>query len=209
MAATLGIVDRGINDARASNPHSIDKKEYIMNAKSNYGIKGQVTGFPAASRTYTRQAIRLAVVLLLAATAYAQYGGGGMPGATGTAGTGTYAPGTPGYGHGAAIGAGVGAAAVGVGAVYFLTHRASKVTGCVESSDDGLHLTDDKSKKTVTLVPGAADVKTGERLELKGKIKKGAGGDQSFLVKKVDKDLGQCRPQASGGPASALNPQAN
>jgi hypothetical protein len=128
---------------------------------------------------------------------------------TGTAGTaGTYAPGTPGYGHGAAIGIGVGAAAVGVGTVYFLTHRSRKVTGCVETTDDGLHLTDDKTKKTLWVVPGGANVKSGERVELKGKIKKNAAGDQSFLVKSVAKDFGQCRTQANAGPASALNSQA-
>jgi hypothetical protein len=79
-----------------------------------------------------------------------------------------------------------------VGAVYLMTHRTSKITGCVETADDGLHLTDDKTKRTLTLLPGAANIKPGERVELKGKIKKNAAGDQSFLVKTVAKDLGQC-----------------
>jgi hypothetical protein len=142
-------------------------------------------------RRLMRPGIRLAVILLLSATAYAQYGGGGMGGTTGTTGTaGTSS--TPSYGHGKAIGIGVGAAAAGVGAVYLMTHRASKITGCVETADDGLHLTDDKTKRTLTLLPGAANIKPGERVELKGKIKKNAAGDQSFLVKTVAKDLGQC-----------------
>jgi hypothetical protein len=152
----------------------------------------------------------MAVVLLVTATAYAQYGGGGTMGGTtgGSTSSGTYAPGTPGYGNGKAIGIGIGAAAVGAGAIYFMTHRASKVTGCVETADDGLHLTDDKSKRTLTIVPGAANVKSGERVELKGKIKKNSAGDQSFLVKTVARDFGQCRTQANAGPASALNSQA-
>lgn len=178
-----------------------------MNSKAIYGAPAQPGTATPKSRNLMRQAIRLAVVSLLAATAYAQYGPGG-----GVAGTpmssGTYAPGTPGYGHGAAIGAGVGAAVGGVAAVYFLTHRASKVTGCVETSDDGLHLTDDKTRKTLSLVPGSADVKSGERVELKGKIKKNSAGDQSFLVKTVAKDFGQCRTQASAGTVSAANSQA-
>ena len=143
----------------------------------------------------TRQVIRFAVILLLSATAYAQYGGGGgtvgTPGAPGTAGTSS----TPSYGHGKAIGIGVGAAAAGVVTIYLLTHRA-KVTGCVERADDGLHLTDDKTKKTLALVPGPADIKSGERVELKGKIRKNAAGDQSFLVKTVGKDFGECHSQA-------------
>jgi hypothetical protein len=139
-------------------------------------------------RRLMRMGIRLAVILLLSATAYAQYGGGGMGGTTGTAGTSS----TPSYGHGKAIGIGVGAAAVGVGAVYLMTHRASKITGCVETADDGLHLTDEKTRRTLALVPGTTDIKSGERVELKGKIKKNTAGDQSFLVKTVAKDLGQC-----------------
>jgi hypothetical protein len=146
------------------------------------------------------QVIRFGVILLLSATAYAQYGGGGMGGTTGTSGTaGTSS--TPSYGHGKAIGIGVGAAAAGVVTVYLLT-RSSKVTGCVQTADDGLRLTDDKTKKTLALVPGRADIKPGERVELKGKIKKNAAGDQSFLVKTVGKDFGECHTQAG---ASALS----
>jgi hypothetical protein len=152
------------------------------------------------------QAIRLAAILLLAASAYAQYGGGGTTGTMGTPGsTGTSS--TPSYGHGKAIGIGVGAAAAGVGAVYLMTHRGSKISGCVETADDGLHLTDDKTKRTLALVPGSADIKPGERVELKGKIKKNAAGDQSFLVKTVAKDLGDCHAQASGAAASPLGSQ--
>ena len=178
-----------------------------MNSDATYNFHGQGATLAGKSGRLTRQVIRLAVILLLAATAYAQYGGGG--GTVGTMGTpsssGTYAPGTPGYGHGKAIGIGVGAAAAGVGAVYLMTHRASKITGCVETADDGLHLTDDKTKRTLALVPGAADIKAGERVELKGKIKKNTAGDQSFLVKTVAKDFGECR--ASAGAASPVNSQ--
>lgn len=178
-----------------------------MNSKASYGISRRPARNAERSRTIARHALRMVVTLLLAASAYAQYGGGGGMGGTGGGSTapGTYAPGTPGYGKGKAIGIGVGAAAAGVGAIYFLTHRSSKVTGCVETADDGLRLTDDKSKRSLTIVPGAANVTAGERVELKGKIKKNSAGDQSFLVKSVAKDFGQCRTQANVGPASALN----
>ena len=176
-----------------------------MNSNATDRFQGQGATLTGNSRRLTRQVVRLAVVLLLAATAYAQYGGGGgTGGTTGTTGT-TGTSSTPSYGHGKAIGIGVGAAAAGVGAIYLMTHRASKVTGCVETADDGLHLTDDKTKRTLALVPGASDIKAGERVELKGKIKKDRGGDQSFLVKTVAKDFGECR--ASAGAASLVNPQ--
>src|SRR5437879_9553714 len=182
------------------------EKEFIMNLDASHGLREQEAMIAEGFRRFTRQAIRLAAILLLSTAAVAQYGGGGMGGATGSpASSGTYAPGTPGYGHGKAIGIGVGAAAAGVGAIYLMTHRASKVTGCTEMADDGLHLTDDKTKRTLALVPGAADIKAGERVELKGKIKKDRGGDQSFLVKTVAKDFGECR--ASAGAASLVNSQ--
>jgi hypothetical protein len=174
-----------------------------MNSNAAYRFQGHGATFVGKSRRLMGPVIRFAVILFLSATAYAQYGGGGgtvgTPGAPGTAGTSS----TPSYGHGKAIGIGVGAAAAGVGTIYLLTHRASKVTGCVETADDGLHLTDEKTKKTLALVPGPANIKSGERVELKGKIRKNAAGDQSFLVKTVGKDFGECHAQTG---ANALNP---
>jgi hypothetical protein len=178
------------------------KEEVVMNLDATYGFQGQKAIVTKTSRTLARLAIRLDVILLLAATAYAQYGGGGgtTGGTTGTSGT-TGASTTPGYGHGKAIGIGVGAAAAGVAAVYLMTHRPSKITGCVQMADDGLHLTDEKSKRTLALLPGPANINPGERVELKGKIRKDPAGDQSFLVKSVAKDFGACRAQASTGAA--------
>jgi hypothetical protein len=174
-----------------------------MNSRTIFGMTDRAATSARRSGSLTRQGLRLVVALFLAATAYAQiYGGGGTTG--GTTG-GSTSSGTPSYGHGKAIGIGIGAAAAGAGGIYFLTHRSSKITGCVETADDGLHLRDDRTKKTLTLVPGAANVTSGERVELKGKIKKNSAGDQRFLVKSVAKDFGQCRTQASNGPASALS----
>ena len=82
-------------------------------------------------------------------------------------------------------------------AIYFVTHRSSKVTGCVVKGDGGLFLTDDKSKRTFELVEGSADVTSGERVELKGKIRKSESGNPRFQVKSIAKELGECRAQAS------------
>jgi hypothetical protein len=176
-----------------------------MNSDMIYEFEGQRATIAERSRRLTGQVVRLAAIVLLSATAYAQYGGG-MGGTTGTTGT-TGTSSTPSYGHGKAIGIGVGAAAAGVGAVYLVTHRATTITGCAEMGDDGLRLTDDKTKRTLALLPGTTDVKPGERFELKGKIKKSAGGNQNFLVKKVAKDFGECHPQASTGAPSPAGAQ--
>ena len=132
-----------------------------------------------------RRAGQLAVIVLFALPAFAQYGGS-MPGSS-----------TPSYGHGAAIGIGVGAAAGGAAGIYFLTHRSSTVTGCVVKGDGGLLLTDDKSKRTFELLEGTSNINTGERLELKGKVRKAESGNARFEVKSVAKDLGECRTQAA------------
>ena len=166
---------------------------------------GQKPGSLQKSRSLVGKMVLFSATLVLSTTAYAQYGGGG--GTMGTPTTsGTYAPGSStSYGKGKAIGIGVGAAVAGAGAIYFITHRSSKVTGCVETANDGLHLTDDKTNRTLALVPGNSDIKPGERMELKGKIKKNTGGEQNFLVKSVAKDLGSCPARS----ASANSPAAD
>jgi len=179
-----------------------------MKFDATEGLQVQRASIAERSRRWTGQVVRLAGVLLLSTAAFAQYGGGGTVGGMGTpTSSGTYSPAGRSYGHGAAIGAGVGAAAIGAGAVYLITRRASKISGCVETSDDGLNLIDDRTKKTLMLVPGKADVKAGDRVELKGKFKKNATGDQRFLVKTVAKDFGECHTQATAGTGSALAPQ--
>jgi hypothetical protein len=176
-----------------------------MNSDATYGVRTQPDTLREIARSSTRQMIRLGAILLLSTVAFAQYGGGGGVGmGTGTTNSsGTYTPGRGGYGHGAAIGIGVGAAAAGAGAIYLMTHRANKVTGCIETANDGLHLTDDKTRRSLALIPGKADIKAGERVELKGKIKKNAAGEQNFLVKSVMKDFGECRTQANAGAAKS------
>ena len=180
-----------------------------MNSEARDTVRRRPARIEKGSRKWPAQLIGLAAALLFAGTAFAQYGGGGTGGTGGMGGTTgtTTTSGTPSYGHGKAIGIGVGAAAAGVGAVYLLTHRASTITGCTEMADDGLHLTDDKSKRTLAIIAGPNNVKAGERVELKGKVKKSSAGQQNFLVKKVAKDFGQCRTQGSSGAGGSLSSQ--
>ena len=108
-----------------------------MKFDANEGLQAQGASISERSRRWTGQVVRLAAVLLVSTAAFAQYGGGGTVGGIGMPTGGSKHRGRS-YGHGAAIGAGVGAAAVGAGAVYLMTHRSSKVSGCVETTDDGL-----------------------------------------------------------------------
>jgi hypothetical protein len=127
-------------------------------------------------------ALRVSVILFFSIPAFAQYGGGGT-------GMGT---GSPSYGSGKAIGIGIGAAAAGGVGLYLALHHGSSVTGCVQSGNDGLLLTDEKNKKTYSLLPGGADLKPGEKVELKGKKSNEAGAGQTFQATKLVKNLGEC-----------------
>jgi hypothetical protein len=149
-----------------------------------------------------RFAVGISLALALAGPAFAQYGGGGagMGGGTGT-GTGTTGTGTtygsPSYGSGKAIGIGVGAAAGGAAVLYLALHHAGSVTGCVQSSNDGLTIVDDKNK-SYRIMPGGADLVPGERVELRGKKSSAGATGQSFQPKKLVKNLGSCgSPSAS------------
>ena len=148
-----------------------------------------------------RLALSSSLLLLAASHAAAQYGGGG--GSTSGAGTPGYTPPPGGYGSGKAVGIGVGAAA-GVGALFLALHNHGNVSGCVQPTDDGLRLVDEKKNKTYALVPGAVILKPGQRVELKGQKSKSDAGAQSFEAKKLVRDLGSCTastPVAQAQPA--------
>ena len=140
--------------------------------------------------------LRVAVVTLAACgCAFAQYGGGtGGTGGTGTTSNGSYTPGSKSYGNGAAIGAGVGAAAGGAGLLFLvLHHRHAPVVGCV--APDGKTLTADKGKHTYQLT--GEPVTAGEHVSVVGKRSKGGSGIDELNVASVKKDLGQCQQQAA------------
>src|ERR1700680_1809466 len=90
-------------------------------------VEETMGGNSVKKRFYTGKVIRFAVgaslALVLAGTAFAQYGGGGM--GTGSGSTGSA---TPSYGSGKAIGIGVGAAAAGAGVLSLALHHGTSVT---------------------------------------------------------------------------------
>jgi hypothetical protein len=128
------------------------------------------------------------LTLLLSSPAFAQYGGGSM---------GTGGSSAPSYGSGKAIAAGVGAAAVGAGVLYLTLHHRASLTGCVQGGNDQMSLVDGKKHQTYVLLPGSAELKSGELVKLKGKMSKDENGTQTFQVRKVAKYLGACGEQAA------------
>ena len=132
-----------------------------------------------------RITLGICLTVFLASSALAQYGGGGTGAGTGTPGTPGYVPPKNGYGSGKAIGIGVGAAAAGAGVLFLALHHRGGVTGCVQKSDDGLRLVDEKKNKSYALESGSLDLKPGDRVELKGKKSSGNGGAQMFAPTKM------------------------
>jgi len=106
-----------------------------------------VNGFGAKlrrTRNLAPVAFFLALAFVCAGRASAQYGGGGTgSGSGGGSGTPPYVAPKGGYGSGAAAGIGAGAAA-GAGAIFLALHYHGRVTGCVQTAEDGLRFVDDR-----------------------------------------------------------------
>ncbi len=139
-------------------------------------------------RLPARFALGVALAVSMSTLAFAQYGGGGGMGSTGTS-TGRS------YGNGAAIGAGVGAAA-GIGAAYLLLRNHGTIVGCVERSRAGkMKLMNEKDKNTYALLASNdVTLAPGERVALKGKkTKDSSSGEPVFQVQKLTKDYGSCK----------------
>src|SRR6266852_7387990 len=144
-----------------------------------------------------RITLGICVTAFLASSALAQYGGGGGTGMGTGAGTPGYVPPKNGYGSGKAIGIGVGAAAAGAGVLFLALHHRGGVTGCVQKTDDGLRLVDEKKNKSYALEAGNVDLKAGDRVELKGKKSSANGGAQMFAPTKMVKKLGSFDAEAA------------
>ena len=145
----------------------------------------------------------------------AQYGGGGTPGTGGTgASGGGYTPPAGGYSSGKAIGIGVGAAAgVAVGIALLVRHHHSAekmqetyVTGCTQSIQHGMNLTDEKDNQTYSIMTNSKLLNAGERITLKGaRVTTDGPGNPTFRMRSVIKDYGTCGA-ASAYSSSAANP---
>jgi hypothetical protein len=106
-------------------------------------------------------------------------------------------PKTTGSGTMVAVVVGVVAAVVIVAVVVI--HKSSKkrtITGCVNSGENGMNMTDDKDKRFYALSGNTAGIKSGDRMTLQGKeIKpKDAGKTLVWETRKITKDFGVCQP---------------
>jgi hypothetical protein len=159
------------------------------------------------SRWLVRFAGIATLCLAVSAAASAQYGGGGTGGTgatgSGSTGNGGYTPPKGGYGSGKAIGIGVGAAAGAVVAVVLLvrhhhhissqTQTQTYVTGCIQSVQDRVSLTNEKDNQTYSITTGGTSLKAGERIALKGVVVPTEGpGNPVFHVQSLIKDYGTC-----------------
>ena len=93
----------------------------------------------------------------------------------------------------------VGVVAVVVIAAVVVIHKSSErrsITGCVNSAENGMSMTDEKDKRLYALSGTTTDVKPGDRMTWQGKkIKpKDARKTLSWETTLVAKDLGLCRP---------------
>jgi hypothetical protein len=164
-------------------------------SSSSQQIRNALTGGIA------RLAVLIGLAVLVSSQALAQYGG--PTGTTGAPGSPTYTAPKGGYGSsGAAIGAGVGAAAGG-GALFLVLHNRGAVTGCVAPTSDGLRLVDEKKNKTYALAPDSIALQPGELVRVKGKKSTDHDGTSSFQATKVLKSMGSCKIDSN---MSSANP---
>lgn len=91
----------------------------------------------------------------------------------------------------------VGVAAVVVVAVVVIHHsgKPRSITGCVNTANNAMTLTDEKDRQVYQLGGDTSGVKPGERLTLQGKkINTGANHALTWETQKIAKDLGACQP---------------
>lgn len=170
-------------------------------------LKKANLGKSEAAMTISRWIARFigvtALSLAVGTAASAQYPGG-MGGNPGTGPGGTYVPPKNGYSSGKAIGIGVGvAAAVGVTAALVIHHRhvvarrtEAYLTGCTESVQNGIALTNEKDSQ-VYLLEDNNSIKAGQRVMVKGVAANDRAGNPAFQVRSVVKEYGSCGTTAA------------
>jgi len=91
----------------------------------------------------------------------------------------------------------VGTAAAVIVAVLIVHESVKKrtITGCVNSAENGMTVTDEKDKHVYTLSGDTSSVKPGDRMTLQGKkIKPNGNTPLIWEMKRMTKDFGACQP---------------
>jgi len=131
--------------------------------------------------------VLVTVVVGVAGTGFAQYGGGGSMGGTSSGGVYT----APKGGYSSATGIAIGAGAAAGAAIAYLALHKSSIVGCVQATDGGFQMTDGKGH-TYALNSEDVDLKPGEKVQLKGKKTTSQSGKMAFDVRGLGKDYGAC-----------------
>jgi hypothetical protein len=131
---------------------------------------------------YLAGVLIIALSLVLCMPAEAQTSSGTIGGV----GTGTIV--------GVIVGVVVGVAVIAIVAVHYSKKRT--ITGCVNSAENGMTVTDEKDKQIYALSGETTGIKPGDRMRLQGKkIKpKDPGKTLVWETKKMNKDFGVCQP---------------
>lgn len=100
---------------------------------------------------------------------------------------------------GAIVGGIVAAGAAVVIVAVVIIHKSTAkrtITGCVNSGENGMSVTDEKHKQSYALSGNTSGIKPGDRMTLQGKkIKtKDAAKTLVWETKQVTKDFGLCQP---------------
>jgi hypothetical protein len=71
-----------------------------------------------------------------------------------------------------------------------------RITGCVNSGENGMSVTDEKDKRIYALSGNTEGIKPGDQVTLQGKKAKPKGANAPFAweVTKETKDFGACQP---------------
>lgn len=146
------------------------------------------------SRCMLRATLGIVLCLAVSSSVFAQVG----PGPCST----TNSSSTGCNGHTTAIVLAAGGAAVVVSILYLMHHKPhqnqtlsqASIVGCVEKTEGGAQLKNEKDHQTYGIIADTVELKPGERVELSGKKFKDRDGKPNLDVQTLVKDYGPCSP---------------
>lgn len=86
----------------------------------------------------------------------------------------------------------VAGAVIGVG-TYYLIHKRASITGCAVGNQNNVELRNDSDQQIYVLSGDLGAIKSGDRVQVKGKKSKDSSAGRSFLVEKLVRNYGPCK----------------